>query len=234
MCSEELFNSYWQSKCAYGNQNRKLNAVTVCLQTGNVCGLLWSLAHDRQNGRGSFQGSETMFSVHDIADLDFLLSSLFWASDRPVRHRRIKKTYTVSHFISVSGQYKKPGNYRESSSPDNTLFPTTSQLISPPCFDATESRVHILQCQTTVTEAHMMSIGTIKEQTTVTHDHNLLIWVYITWDCITSHALYQFLYMFLEMFVITALCHVPTFTVSAAPLLKPRDKFRLSTKKPTF
>lgn len=49
--------------------------------------------------------------------------------------------------------------------------------------------VHILQCLTTATPAHMRRQGTIKEQTTVTHDHNLLIWVCITRDRIASHVL---------------------------------------------
>ncbi len=47
--------------------------------------------------------------------------------------------YIVSHFISVWSQYKKPGNYRKVSSPDNTLcFPPLHSSFSPSCCDAAE------------------------------------------------------------------------------------------------
>lgn len=55
-----------------------------------------------------------------------------------------------------------------------------------------------------MTLAHMMRIGTIKELTTVTHDHNLQIWNFVA-----SHVLYQWLYQYMfswnySMFVFSA------------------------------
>lgn len=97
------------------------NWTTVCLQTGNVCGLLWSLAHDRQNGRGW----DVQCSWHQRLRFPAQLS--FFSMRSAARHCRIQNTYIVSHFISVSGQYKKPGNYRESSCPPpHSSFPPLS------------------------------------------------------------------------------------------------------------
>lgn len=96
-------------------------------------------------------------------------------------------------------------------------LPVLTIRCFPPLFWCCRGRLYILQSQTTVREAHMIQTGNIKAPDTVTHDHNLLVRVCITWDCAASQALYRFFSMrlkkmslYLDLLLVATFQHLPS------------------------
>lgn len=174
-----------------------MHVTVTCLSINRKC--VWAakcvMTCTCRMEEADFKASETTFSDYDITSWDFQLMIFFFLCQNncvPSQNRCILLATLFQFAVTARNQEiteKFPALIIHFVSHHFTVhFPPHVVMLQ-------RASVHILQCQTAVTQAHMMRIGTIKELTTVTHDHNLLIWVCITWDCIASHVLYQLLHM---------------------------------------